>query len=246
MKQANSAGPTEQVSTQVATRIQDLETEMQRLRDKLERLQSNGPEDRSVRELLDRVAQIEKQIGIETSKRSVGDSFPSPAGAGGPSTSTAQSRDETGQQKLRPVSLDHSDDSGDIKSASVAPEEKAYRQAYSTFKSGALEQAVTQFEDYLRKNPKSQHAPSAIYWIGEARLEQGRFDEAVLQFDRVIKEYPGSKKELSALYKQGQAFEKMGDSKSAKIIYQKIVKDNPHTTQARLAASRIKSLASVE
>lgn len=245
VKPANSGGNLEQASGQVASRIQDLETEIQRLRDKLERLQSGGADDKNVRELIERVNHIEKQIGMESSKKASVEDFPTAAGSGS-SSPKITSRDDVGQAKAQQTGLDHSDDSVENKTGTVGPDEKAYRQAYSTFKSGSLEQAVTQFEDYLKKNPKSQFVPSAIYWIGEARLEQGRFDEAVLQFDRVIKEYPGSKKELSALFKQGQAFEKMGDVKSARIIFQKLVKDNPHTTQGRLAANRLKSIASAE
>lgn len=245
IKPANSAGTLEQASGQVASRIQDIESEIQKLRDKLERLQSTGSEDKNVRELSERVSQLEKQIGMQASKKAGLEDFPNAAGSGSASGKNTQ-RDDSAQPRSSQAGLDHSDDSGEIRSAAVGPDEKAYRQAYSTFKSGSLEQAVTQFEDYVKKNPKSQFVPSAIYWIGEARLEQGRFDEAVLQFDRVIKEYPGSKKELSALFKQGQAFEKMGDIKSAKIIFQKLVKDHPHSTQGRLAASRLKSLANTD
>jgi tol-pal system protein YbgF len=102
------------------------------------------------------------------------------------------------------------------------------------------EQSAALFQELLNKFPQSPLAPDAIYWMGEARLNQGRSEEAVLQFDRVIKEYPGSKKELSALLKQGEAFEKMGDEKAARIIYQKIVADYPHTVQGRTAAGKLK------
>ena len=240
---ANSAGAQEQATTQVASRIQDLETEIQRLRDKLERIQSVNPQDGNIRDLSERVNQLEKQMGIESSKRAgTSDTFPNPAGSGAGTTRTS-TREELGARKATNAVLDNSDDAGELRNPATSPEEKSYRQAYSSLKGGSLEQAVTQFEDFLKKYPKSQFAPSAIYWLGEARLEQGGFDEAVLQVDRVIKEHPGSKKELSALFKQGQAFEKMGDLKSAKIIFQKIVKDNPHTTQGRLAAGRLKNIA---
>lgn len=243
---ANSAGAQDQASAQVATRMQDIESEMQRLRDKLERIHSSNPDDRGVKDLSERINQIEKHIGIESSRRNTSaDTFPGPAGSGG-APSRTQQKEEIAAKKSDSGNLDNTDDSGELKSPAASPEEKGYRQAYSTFKTGALEQAVTQFEDFLKKYPKSQFAPNAIYWLGEARLEQGRFDEAVLQFDRVIKEYPGSKKELSALFKQGQSFEKMGDSKSAKIIFQKITRDHPHTTQGRLSASRLKALAGSE
>jgi len=130
----------------------------------------------------------------------------------------------------------------EISNTPLSADEKVYREAYALFKGGSFDQAALQFEDFLKKYPKSQFSADAVYWIGEARFAQGRFDESVLQFDRVIKDFPGSKKELSALLRQGQAFEKMGDSRSARIIFQKLVSDHPHTAQGRVAGGKLKSL----
>ncbi len=130
----------------------------------------------------------------------------------------------------------------EIANTPLSADEKAYRDAYALFKGGSFDQSVLQFEDFLKKYPKSQFGADSVYWIGEARFAQGRFDEAVLQFDRVIKDFPGSKKELSALLRQGQSFEKMGDSRSARIIFQKLVSNYPHTAQGRIAGGKLKSL----
>jgi tol-pal system protein YbgF len=243
VKPANSSNPQDTNAAVTSTKIQDLEVELQKIRDTLERLEASSG-DKSVRALQDRLSQVERQLGIDTQKNQ-------PAGADGDQkTSATQSSDynaKAGSGGARKSSADaaalgQSDEVTDVRNMPLTADEKVYRAAYSTFKSGALESAVSHFEDFLKKYPKSQFAPNAIYWIGEARLEQGRFEEAVLLFDRVIKEHPGSKKELSAQFKQGQAFEKMGDTKSAKIIFQKIVKNFPHTVHGRLAAARLKSI----
>lgn len=235
VKPANSVGNQESSSAAAVSRVQDLEVELQKMRDTLERLEAGGGMDKSIKNLQERISQIEKQLGIDSQKSASSTQSPDLNKADiGPNR-----KGSTGA-----VALDQSDEVTEVRNIPLTPDEKVYRTAYATFKSGALETAVTQFEDFLKKNPKSQFAPNAVYWIGEVRLEQGRFEEAVLLFDRVIKEYPGSKKELSAQFKQGQAFEKMGDAKSAKIIFQKIVKTNPHTAHGRLAAARLKSLAS--
>ncbi|MBI5250534.1 MAG: tol-pal system protein YbgF [Desulfomonile tiedjei] len=130
----------------------------------------------------------------------------------------------------------------EIRNSPISPDEKAYRDAYQLFRNGSFDQAIAQFEEFLKRNPKSPLASDAVYWIGEAEFGKGRFDEAVLQFDRVVKEFPGSKKELNALLKQGQAFEKMGDLKSARIIYRKLAGDQPHTAQGRIAGTKLKQL----
>lgn len=243
VKPVNSSNPQDTNVAATATKIQDLEVELQKIRDTLERLEASGG-DKSVRALQDRLSQVERQLGIDTQKnqttgvdgnQKIASTQPSDynakAGSGGVRKSSADA-----------AALGQSDEVTEVRNMPLTADEKAYRAAYATFKSGALENAIAQFEDFLKKYPKSQFAPNAIYWIGEARLEQGRFEEAVLLFDRVIKEYPGSKKELSAQFKQGQAFEKMGDTKSAKIIFQKIVKNFPHTVHGRLAAARLKSI----
>jgi len=241
VKPANSVVQTDPVPVHLVARMQDMEVEMQRLRDLIERRQSAGAEDKEIRNLQERVAFIEKQLGIE----------PSPAGGGKNHTGPAGNTPRQGPAKPENPTTDKPPASTlpgghaspvEIISTPLPPDEKAYREAYSALKSGSPDQSIRLFEEFLTTYPKSEFVSNAVYWMGEARYSQGRFDEAVLQFDRVIKEFPGSKKELSSLLRQGQAFEKMGDSRSAKIIFQRIMDDYPHTAQARVAAGRIKAL----
>ena len=245
-RSANSSAGQDANSAIAVSKIQDLEAELRKMRDSLERLEANGG-DRSIKNLQERIAQIERQLGIDSQKSQTGGQEGSQKTASVNSTTDGMNKSEsaTGRKASTAASaIDQSDEVTEVRNMPLTPDEKVYRAAYTTFKSGALENAVTQFQDFLKRNPKSPFAPNAVYWIGEIRLEQGRFEEAVLLFDRVIKEYPGSKKELSAQLKQGQAFEKMGDNRSAKIIFQKIVKNYPHTAHGRIAAARLKALAS--
>jgi tol-pal system protein YbgF len=245
-KPVYSASGQDANSAMAVSKIQDLEAELRKMRDSLERLEANGGE-KSIKDLQERISQIERQLGIDSQKSQTGGPEGSPKTTSANSTADTMNKSENIKGRKAPTAasaIDQSDEVTEVRNMPVTPDEKAYRAAYATFKSGALENAVSQFQDFLKKNPKSQFAPNAVYWIGEIRLEQGRFEEAVLLFDRVIKEYPGSKKELSAQLKQGQAFEKMGDNRSAKIIFQKIVKNYPHTAHGRIAAARLKALAS--
>lgn len=242
----NPVNPQNTNSAIAVSRIQDMEVELRKMRDSLERLEAAGG-DKSINSLQERISLIERQLGIDSHKNQTSGTEGSQKPGAVSSTDSMNRGGETYVSRKGATAasaLDQSDEVTEVRNIPLKPDEKAYRTAYATFKSGALENAVTQFQDFLKKNPKSQFAPNAVYWLGEIRLEQGRFEEAVLLFDRVIKEYPGSKKELSAQLKQGQAFEKMGDIKSAKIIFQKIVKTFPHTAHGRLAAARLKALAS--
>ncbi|MBI5570874.1 MAG: tol-pal system protein YbgF [Desulfomonile tiedjei] len=241
-------------SLQLSRRMQEMEVELQRLRDFLERVQAEvaagGGDREAVANLNDRIAFIERQLGIDSAGagRQAGPTGPPPNPrpqlAGPPLDPRVQSAARAGVPVAAPPSAPAVDQQAPVEIVDNQPstEERQYREAYSLFRRGSPQQAVPLFEDFLRKYPKSPLAADAVYWVGEARFAEGRFDEAVLNFDKVIKEFPGSKKELNALLKQGQAFEKMGDSRSAKIIFQKLVHDHPHTVQARLAASRLKAL----
>jgi tol-pal system protein YbgF len=231
-------------SLHLSARLQELEVEMQRLRDMVERLRAqSGPgNEQVITQLQERVAFIERQLGVEASAATTTSSAAAPTPE--PRSQPEQKQPSQGAAKPSPPvpGLDAEPPVEIVDNNAPSPEEQQYRDAYSLLRRGSTDQSISVFEDFLKKYPKSRLAPDAVYWIGEARFAAGRFDEAVLQFDRVIKEFPGSRKELNALLKQGLAFEKMGDRPSAKIIFRKLVQEKPHTPQARIASTRLKSL----
>jgi tol-pal system protein YbgF len=232
----------------MSARLQDLEVEMQRLRDMVERLRAQpaAGNQEAIAKLQERVAFIERQLGLDTATDTGPQNPPQQ-----PPAAKAQTEPRRANRIEAPAAPPVPGVEGEppvqiVDNHAPSAEEQEYRQAYNALKRGASDESVGLFEDFLKKYPKSPLASDAIYWIGEARYASGRYDEAVLQFDRVIKEFPGSRKELSALLKQGLAFEKMGDPRSAKIIYQKLMKEKPHTPQARMAANKMKSLPADE
>jgi tol-pal system protein YbgF len=244
VRPAQSVPAVDPAPIQLSSRLQEMDGEMQRIREMIERLQAAGGNENTIRNLQERVSLIERQLGMEAPRAASAANVPPPPPPVDPRVQR-QPRSETrpadGQIPAQPSDIP-AGPPVEITNAPVSLDEKAYRDAYALFKGGSFDQSVFQFEDFLKKYPKSQFSADSVYWIGEARFAQGRFDEAVLQFDRVIKDFPGSKKELSALLRQGQAFEKMGDSRSAKIIFQKLVNDHPHTAQGRIAGGKLKSL----
>jgi len=243
VRPANSYSATEPApaSAHLAARMLEMEQEVQKLRDLLERQQAAGVADSQLKHLQERVAFIERQLGIEPSVLpSPRTSSPQPGPS--PTVQTQVALDQPRSERQTPGGAQAGQQSLELVNPPQNPEEKAYRDAYSAYKNGDFDQAVRLFEEFLTKYPKTDLSPNAVYWTGESRFAQGRFDEAVLQFDRVIKEFPGSKKELNSLLRQGQAFEKMGDNRSARIIFQKILADHPHSAQARIATTRLKSI----
>ncbi len=245
VKPANSVPQTNPVPVQIAARMQEMETELQRLWDSIERLKAAGGDEKEINALRDRIAFIERQLGIDPLAQVPGSNFPAKAPNGTPNPQVS-SNSAIPSPRTAPLPGQQPSPTAqppmEIRNPPLRTDEQEYRFAYTAFRKGDPDGAIQLFEAFLNSHPKSNLAADAIYWIGEAHFGKGRFDEAVLQFDRVIKEHPGSKKELSALLKQGEAFEKMGDPRSAGIIFRKLVTDHPHTAQARVAAGKLKSL----
>lgn len=259
VKPAQSVPHTDPGTVHLAARVEEMETEMRRLRDMIERAQAGG-NDRLVKTLQDRVASIEKHLGLEAPREASVPAAPTSQPVYSEARQTPQqirpeappfSRAPQQQPGMGPgVQLERPQTSTnpeaqpqvDIRNAPIAPDEKVYRDAFQLLRTGNYDQAAMQFEELVKRNPKSQFAADAVYSIGEAKFKMGRYDEAVLNFHRVVKEYPGSLKELDALLKQGEAFEKLGDPRSARVIYRQLTMDNPHTAQGRLAGTRLKQL----
>ncbi len=254
VKPANTPADIDPSSIRIMARVEDVEAELRQLRGMIERLQAAGGAEASVRNLQERVAFLERHLGI------------SPPQAAATEAPTVQSsRQPEGSPTGRPPLLPLPPHQEGVMPAPTAPpqaapvdpkqppraevrnppvpdDERSYREAYLLLRRGEFKKSIPLFEAFLNNHPKSPLTPDAVYWIGEALYGLGRYNEAVLQFDRVVKEYPGSKKELNAILKQGQAFEKMGDPDSARIVFKELIKRHPQSPQARLAGERLKAL----
>ncbi len=248
VKPAQSVPQQDQAKLHLAARLQEIDQEIARLHGIVERLQAEGDPSAALRNLEQRVALIERQLGIEP---------PAPASEFTPAPSQEQTAPPVPPAQpappanqppappavQQPAPQQHAPDQRvEIRNKPLPTDEQSYRRAYALVRSGSTSEALPLLREFVTQYPKSRYVPDALYWIGDALFEEGRYDEAVLQFDRVVKEHPGSKKELSALLKLGQSFAKMGDPQSSRIIYEKLLKEHPHSAQARHAKTLLKEL----
>lgn len=248
VKPARSVPEVDSTQLHLVSRIDSMETELQRLRDQVERLQASGASRDDMMELRRRVAYIERLMGIEVPRTN------RPSYPGSTRGETSHQPGSTGSQppgqsgRSAAVSRDSQPAVGQEQHPATIPQEalpddeRDFREVYALVTTGSFAAAIPLLEAFLKSHPKSPLTSKAVYWLGESYLATGRPNEAVLQFDRVIKQHPGSDKLVSALLKQGQAFHKMGDIESARIIFKKLIAEHPHTVQARAARSALKSL----
>jgi len=119
-----------------------------------------------------------------------------------------------------------------------------YESAWKLLQNKDYRGAIAQFRRFLRKNPDSNFADNAQYWIGESYYALKEFDQAILEFDIVRRKYPDGDKVPAALLKQGYAFAELGDRVDARLILQEVIDRYPQSQEAQKARSKVNSLGS--
>ncbi len=118
-------------------------------------------------------------------------------------------------------------------------EEALYHKALSEVNTQNYQAAITLFDQFIAKHPKSTLADNAQYWKGEALFALKDYPNAVLEFQKVIKKYPKSDKIPGAVLKQGYCFFEKKEYGDAKIFLQKVIADHPHSEEAGEAREKL-------
>ena len=120
-----------------------------------------------------------------------------------------------------------------------ADEKQQYQQAYEALRNGHTAQAIADFNVLLSKNPNSDYANNAQYWLGEAYRVNQDVDAARSAFNGVIQNYPDSSKVPDALLKLGYIEVEQKNSVKAREYLTRVTVDFPSSTAARLAAKKL-------
>lgn len=132
----------------------------------------------------------------------------------------------------------------DIAAAGKEPasQEVLYERAYDTFKEGKYEKARAEFQELLKRFPRGELAESAQFWIADSFFFENQFERAIVEYEKTLKDHPGGSRAPHVLLRQGLSFLSLGDKTEARLYLEKVLKDFPHSTQARVARSRLAEL----
>jgi tol-pal system protein YbgF len=119
---------------------------------------------------------------------------------------------------------------------------QTYQAAYRDYQRGNYDLAIAGFRDFITRNPNSDLADNAAYWIGESLFSQKKYREAIEQFDTVVTRYPQSDKVAGALLKKGYSYIAMGERAQGVVQLQYVIHEHPNTQEAALARQRLKQL----
>lgn len=119
-----------------------------------------------------------------------------------------------------------------------------YRIGVKLFREGQCDEAVEKLRAFLAREPNSDLADNAQYWIGECYFSKRDFNRAILELNQVLLKYPQGDRVPAALLALASAFRESGDAIDAKLIVQKLLNDYPDTEEAKLGRQLLESLSS--
>lgn len=117
-----------------------------------------------------------------------------------------------------------------------------YNAAFALVQAKRGDEAISAFQNFVKKYPDSTYQPNANYWLGQLYYNKGQKDSAVHYFALVVKNYPKSPKAPDAFYKVGSIMQEKGDKEKAKAVYQQVISKYPGTSAATQAQKKLSAL----
>lgn len=118
-------------------------------------------------------------------------------------------------------------------------ESDAYEAAYSLFKAGSYQDAISRFNKFLKTYPGSSFAPSAHYWIGNSYYALRDFKSAISTQEKLIKTYPDSAKAPDAMLNIASSQQEMNKKPAARKTLETLMAKYPGSEAADKAKRRL-------
>jgi len=121
-------------------------------------------------------------------------------------------------------------------------EKNAYDRAVKLAMAENYEAARDALTTFLERWPDGEHAPNAMYWLGETYYGEQRYAQSILTFKDVLAKYPKHHKASDALLKIGFAYDKLQDPANAKFYLQTLLDEYPKSEAAPKARAKLREL----
>jgi tol-pal system protein YbgF len=132
------------------------------------------------------------------------------------------------------------------KSAAAAPvgveENEAYERAQGQRRVGNYQGAITAFQAFIAKYPKSTLAPRAQYWIGDSYFNLRDFRNAIASQQKLVAAYPDSVSVPDALLNLASSQLESGDTAAARKTMDGLIARYPTSEAAEKAKRRVANL----
>lgn len=207
----------------LAAEIEKLREEMRSLRGQIEVLGNNiegvTKRQRDMYVDLDQRLRRFEQPGAAIAPAAGAAAAPAAAGAEAPKTAAAAS--------TATVSVD---------------ENETYERAQGQRRIGNYQGAITAFQGFVAKYPKSTLAPRAQYWIGDSYFNLRDFKNAIASQQKLLAAYPDSSSVPDALLNMASSQLEAGDTATARKTMDSLIARYPASDAAEKARRRVANL----
>lgn len=102
-----------------------------------------------------------------------------------------------------------------------------YQYAQALYKSGRVNEAITEFTQLQTKYPNSEYAEGSLFTVAWIYFQQSKFNESISKYRDVLAKYPNTSLEPIIYYSIGDAFFNLGRYDSAIVYYQNVIAQFP-------------------
>jgi tol-pal system protein YbgF len=120
-------------------------------------------------------------------------------------------------------------------------EAQLYKKAFDLYYGRDYAQAISRFEDLLKRFPLSTYADNCYYWTGECQFAQGNYAKAMVAFRKVFA-FAETEKADDAQLKLGYCYLRMGEKKQAAEEFKKVVSLYPDSEYSERAKEELAKL----
>lgn len=121
-------------------------------------------------------------------------------------------------------------------------ENEAYERAQGQRRIGNYQGAITAFQGFVAKYPKSTLAPRAQYWIGDSYFNLRDFKNAIASQQKLLATYPDSASVPDALLNMASSQLEAGDTATARKTMDSLIARYPASEAAEKARRRVANL----
>lgn len=251
--QHSQPAPSAGANLELLNRIQDLQTELQSLRNLVEqqRFEIDELKQRQTDQYSDLYERIQRRQGGDAGeplnpRASAPSAIPSipqaPADPNQLQMEAAAPVDPYTGEPLQASAPSVSAPQASAPAAGLDPQIE-YQSAFDALKQGRYDESSRLFNQFLRNHPDHDLADNALYWLGESYYVTQNYETALQTFRAMTQRYPDGDKAADAELKIGYCLYELGQYAGAQQALQNVVTRYSGSTVARLAESRLRSLA---
>ncbi len=253
--QQSQPAPSANGNLEMLNRIQDLQTELQALRNLIEqqRFEIDELKQRQADQYSDLYERIQRRAGNgngEEGTPDLGAAMPTrippvPAAPSDPNQLQMESAVPVDPYTGEPLAAADTaaPPAPAVDAAPGADPQIEYQAAFDALKQGRYDESSRLFGQFLRNHPDHELADNAQYWLGESYYVTQNYEMALQTFRAMTERYPDGDKSADAELKIGYCLYELGQYASAQQALQNVVNRYSGTTVARLAESRLRALA---